>query len=615
MDKLATLLLIMMFVARSICAQETNTPSIISTPIEASLVSAAAKGGYWQLKFTGTVPLTKPLVISKSTIFEGVDGFVPAMSASNLCRLFVVQPGVKLTLKNLTMLDGHHTSTNMETGGIPAAAGGFLYNNGGDVVVSNSIILNHDVIGQFGADGNNSFNPTDGAPGESAVGGAIFSRNGSVLLSGCVLNANGVQPGSGGRGADAVFVDDGGNGGNAGQGAGGAVFIESGNLTIFNSLISSNLVLGALGGLNGLSIGVLTFDGIAGEASGLSGAGVYLGGGATGVVSGSTLAWNAITNAGGQNGAIGKNSAKGQKGRSGGSAFGGGILNDGVLRMTNCTVTANMLSAANGGVGGAGIVNGFGTDGGDGGAGGSAQGAGLCNIGTAFVQNCTFSGNKDKPGTGGAGGVGGPTLGRNGATGATGAAAGANLAHLSGLPFNVVNSLLDNPLGGTSIAGNILDLGGNLNADDSLVLKGPQSANNVIINLLTLAYLGGLTPTMSVAIGSPPSPALGIANPVYPVTFDQRGVVRPTPSGSGSFELASFQLQILLTGTNQALLTWPVDFASVDIQRGSSLPASTNWTTLTNKPFLTNFTYQALIALDTTPTNTLISRFFQLKIH
>ena len=612
MDKLSTLLLMMMFVARSISAQETNAP--ISTPIESSLVSAAAKGGYWQLKFTGTVPLTKPLVISKSIIFEGVDGFVPAVSASNLCRLFVVQPGVNLTLKNLTMLDGHHTSTNVETGGIATPAGGFLYNNGGDVVISNSIISNHDVLGQLGADGNHNFNPTDGASGESALGGAIFSRNGSVLLSGCVLNHNGVQPGSGGRGADAVLVDDGGNGGNAGQGAGGAVFIESGNLAIFNSIISSNLVLGALGGLNGLSIGVLTFDGIAGEASGLSGAGVYLGAGATGVVSGSTLAWNAITNAAGLSGSIGKNSTKGQRGRSGGSAFGGGILNDGTLRMTNCTVTANILSAANGGAGGAGIANGFGTDGGDGGAGGSAQGAGLCNTGTAFVQNCTFSGNKDKPGTGGAGGVGGKTLGRNGATGATGASEGVNLAHLSGSSFSVVNSLLDNAFGGTSITGSILDLGGNLNSDDSLVLKGPLSANNVILNLVTLAYLGGLTPTMSLPVGSPPSPALGIANTAYPVTFDQRGVVRPASPSSGAFELARFQLQLSLTGTNQALLTWPVDFPSVDIQRGTSLPASTNWTTLTNKPILTNNTYQTLIALETTPTNTLISRFFQLKV-
>ena len=612
MDKIVKLLLLIL-VASPVAA---TADGFISSPLEASLVVAATNGGYYQLKFdgAGTVPLTKPLVISKDLVLEGVIvnaalGSQVSLSASNLSRLFVVQNGVKLTLNNLTLLDGHHTSTNTETGGVAMAAGGLLFNDGGTVVISNSVIANHDVIGQPGLAGTNDFDPTPGGPGEDAQGGAIYSRNGSVLLSECVLNANGVQPGQGGRGADAVLVDSGGDGGNAGRGLGGAVYIESGTLSVFNTLISSNQVLGASGGTNGVGAGLVGFDGTPGNAAMLGGAGLYLGAGATGIVSGVTLVGNTITNVSGMGGPAADFASKGQDGRQGGPALGGGLFNVGVLRMTNCTTTANILDAGNGGAGGVGSKNGFGTDGGNGGTGGTAQGAGLYNVGSAFVQNCTFSGNNDLPGTGGAAGVGASPFGKNGKAGATGDGRGANLFHTGGGTVRVANSLLDNPIGGLSVAGDIDDLGGNLCSDSSLVIKGLKSQNGVIINLLSLTNRGGFTPTMALNLGNP---AVGIANPAYTLATDQRGVPRPTPASSGAFELEPFRLLISLAGTN-AVVQWPLDFSGFNLQKANGVPAVTNdWTVVTPAPTITNRVNQVLIALEPKLSNSILSRFFRL---
>jgi hypothetical protein len=90
-------------------------------------------------------------------------------------------------------------------------------------------------------------------------------------------------------------------------------------------------------------------------------------------------------------------------------------------------------------------------------------------------------------------------------------------------------------------------------------------------------------------------------------------MARPSPASSGAFELLPFALQISLAGTN-AVLQWPLDFSSVDLQKANGLPAGTNWTAVSPAVTISNGMNQALVALEPKSSNSVLSRLFRLKI-
>ena len=87
--------------------------------------------------------------------------------------------------------------------------------------------------------------------------------------------------------------------------------------------------------------------------------------------------------------------ASGGNGGGGGGGFGGGIFNQGILLLTNCTVANNTSIGGNGGAGGTNGV-GSGAFAGNGGAGALGAGAGLYNSNGCVVAivNCTFNSNE-----------------------------------------------------------------------------------------------------------------------------------------------------------------------------------------------------------------------------
>jgi hypothetical protein len=166
------------------------------------------------------------------------------------------------------------------------------------------------------------------------IGGNNVGISGSVGTTG----ANGANSGANGG--------NGGNGLGGGNALGGAL-VNNGSTTLENCIVSNNIATGGAGGTGG----------------------------------------------GGGNGGSDGTGGNGGGGGNGGNGFGGAIYNLGVLLLTNSTFANN---TANGGNGGSGGTNGTGVGisySGGGGTGGFGNGAGIYNLGTATIANCTFSQN------------------------------------------------------------------------------------------------------------------------------------------------------------------------------------------------------------------------------
>ncbi len=210
------------------------------------------------------------------------------------------------------------------------------------------------------------------------VGGAI-KNDGGLTASNCLFQSNGVVGGNGGT----PPVNESGGAGGGGAGIGGAIYSDGASLTLISCVFNQNTADGGNGG-NGVSLTPLVGPGAGGGPNGGSvptgGAGKS--GGFGGGGSGAALS--------GGLGAVG--------GR-GGFGGGGGGGSDGLSQ-------SHASGGAGGTYGGAGgnAVSGF-SGGGGGGAG--LGGAIFTQVGTVYITNCIFSGNKATAGfAGNAGGKG-----------------------------------------------------------------------------------------------------------------------------------------------------------------------------------------------------------------
>lgn len=565
----------------SLQAQTTN---LLNLCTEGAVQAAVGLGGIYQFGDCGTntspllVTLTQPLVVARDLSLMATQSVL--LSGQSLTRVFVVKPGVKLTLRNIYIFSGHQSTTNANDGGIPDTAGGGIYNDGGTVTVLDGHFEGNSAFGLAGAAGATG-NNEKGADGGDAAGGAIYNNGGQVTLSNVVFVGNSVTGGTGGAGGTgSAFGGNGGDGGGGGSAAGAAIYSKGGSVTIYASSFTTNSAVGAAAGAAGVGGGLFGFPGTPGGAGDGVGAAVA-GESADVTIYGCTFYGNNVRGANGLAGNAGLQNHAGDAGKPGGDGAGGALYSTGRLWVTNSTFFANTAISGNGGAGGAGGVVGFGGSGGKGGDGGSVTGGAIENSGQAVVVNCTFSDNLAKAGTGGAGGAG-SGLGATGATGNAGFSGGGAIYGRAGSVL-LANSILANST--VTVSGAVTDRGGNVSTDLNLLLTNPASFRLSNPLLSGLASNGGLTQTMAIATNSP---AVNIGVALFCSLFDQRGSNRVSACDSGAYETTVSSADRNLpaipdsalnglrvsSNPNAAIVSWPLGYTNLFLQFSTNLLSS-----------------------------------------
>lgn len=396
-------------------------------------------------------------------------------------------------------------ATNLAVSG-NASSRVFNIQSGVTAIISGLTITNGRTAGTNGASSScNGGTHIFAAAGSSGTGGALFNT-GNLTLSNCVLTSNMVI---GGNGGDETVVDCNGNvffyGGAAGGNARGGAIFNGGNLSLFGCALVNNSASGGAGG---------------------AGAPGY-----------SAFPW------------------EGSAGGRGGSGFGGGVYSTGIVAVVNCTFAGNHVSGGNGGMGGDADQGPVIANGGNGGNGGDGNGAAIAisNTGNVSITNCTISGNGALGGDGGGGGRHGGNGGSDGSTGTSGLLSGGIYVSASGLA-TLKNSIIALNTGSTpDVSGYFTSMGFNFigitNSSSGWTASdlkgtaisprdpalGPVQAN------------GGPTPTMALLTGSA---AIDYGNSSG-IAIDQRGVARPNdlsdysnnPNGGDGSDIGAYEYQ------------------------------------------------------------------------
>jgi hypothetical protein len=616
--RLSVLLLGFLFGILPLRAQTTN---LLNLCTEGALQSAIGMGGIFQFGDCGTnvlptISLTQPLVVEHDVSLMATQEVL--VTGQSLTRLFVVKPGVHLTLQNIFLFSGHHTETNLNDGGIPDTAGAGIYNDRGIVTILNGHFEGNSVVGVTGFAGR-AGSSDDGEPGGDAAGGAIYNNGGQLTLSNVVFIGNSVAGGPGGAGA--VGTSSGRNGGNGGVGgaaAGAAIYSRGGTVTVYASTFTTNNATGAAAGAGGTGAGLLGFPGDPGVPGDAIGAAIASDG-AQLTVYGCMFFGNVANGATGLAGNAGAFEREGSDGRSGGNAAGGAIFSGGQLAVTNSTFYGNAVRSGNGGAGGAGSSGSiFGTSGGRGGNGGNASGGAIeTSSGHAVIVNCTFSDNLTTGGSGGAGGVQ-TGVGDPGQAGNPGATNGGAIYGRGG-DVTIANNILANST--VTVGGNVTDRGGNLSTDLNTLLVNTASMRLVNPLLSGPANNGGPTQTMAIATNSP---AINHGVAEFCPQFDQRWSNRVDLCDIGAFEVLGLVTShplptiptsvlnglIVSQSTNLVTLSWPAGYTNLFLQFATDLLSSnTGWTLAPQAP--TTNSGSNVVSIDTANT-TRPRAFFRL---
>ena len=326
---------------------QTTTLTQFDTGLESGEVGATA------FKITTNLTIDGP---------TGNDGLTIARSADKF-RLFHVT-----TAGSLTLSGGVAQGTTISSGGGAAGMGGAIFNQG-NLTLRQSTLSGNAATGGVGG--------TNGGYGGTGAYGAGGSGGNRAYFGG-------FSGGVGGGGGGAGFSRGGGRGGNGGGGGvgfkgpagsggagmGGAIFNESGTVTITNSTLGSNTATGGSGAVfavadsnsgTGFTSGNVTLslnNTILANTAGAAGGGVYSYGGVT-TISDSTISGNvsnvgALRNAEGGVMVVTNSTISGNRARF----TGGGISNYGALTLANSTVTDNHSDDNNtGGSRGGGLYN------------------------------------------------------------------------------------------------------------------------------------------------------------------------------------------------------------------------------------------------------------------
>lgn len=296
-------LLVLLVIIGSLSFERTTyAAGVVNTCDQSHLVAAIAGGGGGgnvTFNCNGTIALSSTIIISSNTTIDGTGHHV-TVDGQGSYQLFHVNASTALTLKNLTLANGHSASYS-----------GAIYNDTDSTL---------NVTGcTFSNNQTNSY------------GGAIYSQGTAVTVS------NSIFSGNSGDGGGAIRIDEGCtldisgstfSGNSATSEYGGALDLDGGDVTIDTSSFLNNTAWGNGGAIdhdNGtLTITRSTFS--QNEQNGTSSSGA--GGGAISEYSVLILA----------NSTFSENSSLG---------VGGAILSLGTTTIANCTFSRN--SAATGG--------------------------------------------------------------------------------------------------------------------------------------------------------------------------------------------------------------------------------------------------------------------------
>lgn len=477
---------------------------------------------------SGTTTITLPsgtytlaggvLSISANVAINGAGASSTTISGANSSQVFNIAASIQVAMSGVTVTGGvSGVPTTGCTGppffSCPAENG----NNGGGIVNAGTLTLDQSVVSGNSASAGrlpsglfffclppNCPARVGQSAGSGGWGGGI-DNTGTLTITNSTVSNNSAGPGGdgsdgvSGTGSDVSAGQNGGNGGTAGSA--GAIFNEPGaRLTITGSTISGNSA--GRGGNGG-----------AGSDATATGAG-------------------------------------GNAGFPGSGGVGGAILNEGLMTITNSTVSGNQSGrGGNGANGGNGMsaANGSASPSGPGGAGG---GIFTSTNQTVTLSNDTFTVNAASPG--GTGGSGPGTGGSGGAVIHFGV--GLVQVSFSTVTHNTAAATvggIDNPGGGAMTesasilasntgspaencsTGSITDLGSNLVFGDNSC-----PGRNADPKLGPLATNGGLTQTMALLPGSAAIDA--VPSNACPVATDQRGVARPGGAAcdAGAYEVA-----------------------------------------------------------------------------
>jgi len=145
----------------------------------------------------------------------------PALDEGQGGGIFVISPGVSMTLNNCTV-SGNTASGLANTPMNVAAGGGIEVGNGAQLTVINSTIDSNEVVGGSGSISQN---------GSNAFGGGINDDGVALSIIGSTISNNVAAGGNSGTGM-------------AGYGSGGGICITAGKFTAVNSTIALNVAEG-----------------------------------------------------------------------------------------------------------------------------------------------------------------------------------------------------------------------------------------------------------------------------------------------------------------------------------------------------------------------------------
>lgn len=463
---------------------------------EAALETALGGGGMVTFDCGAaphTISLTGLRLISVDTQIDG--GGLITLDGQGQAQIFSVSSGITLALQNITLSNGS------------ANNGAAIYNGGGTVEITNSMLKDSSAL----------FN-----------GGAIFNNDGTVEITNSTISGN-LADGSGGGiyNLDGVLTITGSTLiGNSALVQGGAIVNSSGTVEITNSMLSNNSAGADGGGLyNALGMAEIDNGTLDGNTAGGDGGGLFS-------VAGSV----AITNS-----TLTDNEA---------DADGGGIANDlGLLTIDNSTIRENASSTSGGGVYGVGgvieITNGT-----------------LSNNTAPYgggISLRSSAGPITQPPLNGLAGIDSnilgdtliitnSTLNNNSATDE-----GDGIYNVGGtiqLAASIIASSDPSSGANNCDGGDIISLGGNLSDDATCNLTQPSDQPNTDPLLGPLDDNGGATQTH---LPQPGSPAID-AGPCV-TDEDQRGIQRPQGSACdiGSVEVRTSTYSLCVNASTGAI--------------------------------------------------------------
>ena len=462
--------------------------------------------GFATIVLNGTV---LPNITADCTI-DGGD--TVTVSGNHASRVFVVNTGATLTLKNITITNGNN-----------AGGDGGAIRNDGTLNINSCKFLNNTTAPSFSGGailtlGLLNITNSEFASNQGGSGGALYPRfSGAITkIISSNFHDNGTTNQTNGWGG-AILLWDGAPvtidqctfSNNAALKGGAFYVFPNSNLTVDHSTVSGNFVIG-IGG-----------PAPAGPGNSGFGGGIYNAGTAT--LTNCTVSNNSAT------GGLGGVATGFQNGGGlGGDGFGGGIYNLNLMTLTNCTVFGNIAAGGEGGTSLDGI----------GGPGGTGQAAGIYNQGTLTLASCSISANSALAGTGGFGIEGG---------GGPGSAQGGGL-----LQSNLgSNSLRNDLIAGNTATNDGPDLIGAFTSQ-GFNLVGKSDGSTGFINGVNHDFVGTVAapldpmlaalqdnggPTVTAALLSG-SPAINAGTATGAPVKDQRGLARNGPPDIGAFEFA-----------------------------------------------------------------------------